>query len=155
MLNSDPLGWPSNLSQDEYFGLDETTSWDENAGAEVVIEALFGMPAQPAFIWLPDPARIEESVAFRTVVTRFESGKEQRRAKGLPRRRWRLQFRRGQVDINEMWSFYLAREGPVEPFLWEHPVSGEAHLVRFPERISRRALWRVVYETGLELVEVR
>lgn len=150
-----PLGWPGDISQDETFGLDETTGWDESAGAEVVIQAFFGVPAQPTFIWLPDPARIEESVQFRTLVTQFESGREQRRVKGVPRRRWRLQFRKGQVDIDDLWAFYLARRGPVEPFLWEHPVTGQTHLVRFPERLTRRVLWRVLYEVGLELLEVR
>lgn len=153
----DPLwsGWPGDISQDEEFGLDETTAWDADESAALFVQVLFGMPPRPAFILLPDPARIEESVAFRTVVTRFESGKEQRRAKGLPRRRWRLQFRKGQVDIDELWSFYLARQGPVEPFWWANPVDNKAYLVRFSQMISRRALWRVAFETGLEFVEVK
>lgn len=152
---ADPLGWRSDVARDENFGLDETTSWDEEAGAEAVIEAFFGVPALPVFVWPCDSARIEESIQFRTLITRFESGREQRRAKGLPTRRWRLRFRKDTVDADEIWTFYLARQGPVQPFLWDHPITRETYLVRFPQRVSRRVMWRVIHEVGLELVEVR
>ncbi|OUN01427.1 MAG: hypothetical protein BAA04_04885 [Firmicutes bacterium ZCTH02-B6] len=152
---ADPLGWRSDVARDENFGLDETTSWDEETGAEAVIEAFFRVPALPVFVWPCDSSRIEESIQFRTLITRFESGREQRRAKGIGRRRWRIRLRKDQADIEAIWGFYLARQGPVEPFWWEHPVTGEALLVRFAERLSRRVLWRAVHEVALELVEVR
>src|SRR5690606_12791935 len=152
---ADPLGWRSDVARDENFGLDETTSWDEEAGAEAVIEAFFGVPALPVFVWPCDSARIEESIQFRTLITRFESGREQRRAKGSPRRRWELRFRKDQVDADELWTFYVARRGAYEPFLWENPVDGQAYLVRFErDNLSRTVLWRAAFEYGLGLIEV-
>src|SRR5690606_39198395 len=101
--------------------------WNEDIGAEVVIQAFFGVPAMPILTWRPDPARIERGVLFRTLITQFESGKEQRRAKGSPRRRFELTFRKDQVDANELWSFYQARKGAYGVFLWSNPLDGEAY----------------------------
>lgn len=152
---STPMGWPANISQRADFGLPATTSWPAGTSAAVVIEAFFGVPPVPVFPWPCDPQRIEESVTFQTAITRFESGKEQRRARGLPRRRWRLRFRKDQVDSGAIWSFYLAMNGPVDPFLWGNPVDNQAYWVRFPGPLTRRSMWRAVYEYGIELVEVR
>lgn len=152
---ADPLGWRSDLAQDEDFGLDETTAWDENDGADQFIQAFFGVPAMPVLTWRPDPSRIQEEVLFRTLITQFESGREQRRAKGSPRRRWELRFRKGQLDADALWAFYVARRGAYEPFLWENPVDGQAYLVRFErDNLSRNVLWRAAYEYGLGLIEV-
>ena len=150
-----PMGWPANISQRADFGLPSTMSWPANTSAVVVIEAFFGVPPVPIFPWPCDPRQIEESVTFQTAITRFESGREQRRARGLPRRRWRLQFRKGNVNADAIWDFYVAMNGPVDPFLWDNPVDNQAYWVRFADILTRRAIRRAVYEFGIELVEVR
>lgn len=152
---STPMGWPANISQIATYGLPATMSWPATTSAAVVIEAYFGVPPMAVFPWPCDPARIEESVTFQTAITRFESGREQRRARGLPRRRWRLRFRKDEADANAIWDFYVAMNGPVDPFLWGNPVDRQAYWVRFPGPLTRRAIRRAVYEFGIELVEVR
>lgn len=152
---SSPTGWPGQIGQEDTFALEESTGWDEGASAEVVIKSLFGVDPMPAFIWLPDPARVEESVIYKTKITRFESQKEQRRVKGASRRRWRLWFRKGQTDVDAIWSFYAARKGPYEPFWWTNPIDDTVYWVRFADLMTRRTLWLAAFETGIELVEVR
>ncbi len=51
----------------------------------------------------------EEKVDFETLVTKFENGVEQRRAKrNTPIRKWTLQFHnRTTAEINSIKSFFL------------------------------------------------
>src|SRR5690606_11141767 len=61
------------------------------------------------FLWVPDMSQVHEEIHFNTLITTFETGREQRRTKGLPRRSWTLRFRRDEVDANVIWDFYVAR----------------------------------------------
>jgi len=107
------------------------------------------------FIWPCDPSQITESIQFRTLITLFESGREQRRSKGTPRRRWTLRFRKDQVDADAIWSFYVDRRGAYEAFLWTNPIDGRTYTVRFEQDIlSRTVMWKVLFEYGLSLIEV-
>lgn len=154
MRLSDPVGWRADISQAADYALPADKSWAADTPAEVLIEAWFGVPAQPVLHWRPDAAELKETVLFRTLITRMESGREQRRSKSGALRRWKLQFRKDQLDGDTLWAFYLARNGPAEPFWWENIVDGQAQWVRFPETMSRRVLWKAAYESGLELIEV-
>jgi len=109
--------------------------------------------SKPVFVWPVDPSRIEETVTFRTLITTFETGREQRRSKGLPRRQWKVRIRRDQETAAQVWQFYLERRGPVEAFLWVHPVTGETVQVRFAEKLSRQAFWNRVFNIGIEFIE--
>jgi len=107
------------------------------------------------FRWPCDPSQIQESIRYRTLITQFESGREQRRAKGTPRRRWTLRFRKDQVDADEIWAFYQARKGAFEAFLWTNPLDGQTYTVRFErDDLTRNVFWKCVYEIGLTLIEV-
>lgn len=109
--------------------------------------AIFTMPC--------DPANVQESIHYRTLITEFESGKEQRRSKGTPRRRWSLKFRKDQVDADTIWSFYVARKGAFESFQWVNPVDTQTYKVRFAEdNLSRQAFWKLCFEYGITFVEV-
>lgn len=107
------------------------------------------------FIWPCDPSQIEETIETNVLISDFEVGPERRRAKGPPRRKWALRFRKDQVDADAIWSFYVARKGAFEAFEWENPLDEQTYTVRFErDDLSRTVLWRAVYETGLTLVEV-
>lgn len=107
------------------------------------------------FGWPCDPSQIDEDLASSSLITQFAIGRERRRQKGPPRRRWVLRFRKDQVDGDAIWSFYVARCGAYEAFLWENPVDGQTYTVRFEQdEMSRTVLWRAVFETGLSLIEV-
>ena len=107
------------------------------------------------FTWECDPTNVRESIEFNTLITQFESGREQRRSKGEPRRRWKLQFRKDQDVANEIWDFYLARRGSYEAFEWRNPLDNQTYTVRFAhDNLDRTVMWKMVYQFGIELVEV-
>lgn len=109
-----------------------------------------------SFEWVPDLSQIVETVRYQTRVTRFESGREQRRARGTGRREWQLRFQRGDVDAAAIWDFYLDRGGVVRGFWWRNPLDGTTYLVRFADQImTMDTMWRVLYRMGLRIVEVK
>ncbi len=106
------------------------------------------------FTWQPTEV-IEEEVRFSTLITQFESSKEQRRSKGSPRRVWTMRFSRLKVEADQVWAFYIARKGAYEAFEWTCPLDGETYTVRFLEdNLTRTSLWDAVYEYGLKIIEV-
>lgn len=103
----------------------------------------------------------EDEIRFNTLVTQFESGKEQRRAKGLPRRVFRLTFEKATTkndDAEQIYQFFVARKGRFEPFLWDYPRSDgtvEEVTVRFDTDIlNRQAFMQLMYSFGLTFIEV-
>lgn len=103
----------------------------------------------------------QDEIKFNTLITKFESGKEQRRSKGEPRRKFVLQFDKTtnyNNDAQAMWDFFVARKGKLEPFYfdWEQPDgSVEEVKVRFAQdSLSREAFLTKAYSYGLELIEV-
>jgi len=107
------------------------------------------------FTWKCDMSDVKEGIQFNNLITEFESGKEQRRVKGAPRRTWKLRFKKDQVDADEIWDFYVARKGTFEPFEWTSPIDGKTYTVRFAQdNLQRSVLWKVLYDFGLDLIEV-
>ena len=103
----------------------------------------------------------EDEIGFKTIVTKFESGKEQRRSKRGPKRKFRLQFDKTtnyNNDAQAMWEFFKARKGKFEPFLFGYKKSDgtvEEVKVRFAQdSMSREAFLNKAYGYGLEFIEV-
>lgn len=103
----------------------------------------------------------QDEIGFKTLVTKMESGKEQRRSKGLPRRKFTLEFDKTtnyNNDAQAMWQFFVNRKGKFEPFLfdWEKPDGSiEEVKVRFnTDSLSRENFLTKAYSFGLELIEV-
>lgn len=65
---------------------------------------------------------MNERVQFRTLLTPFESGKEQRRNKwAAPIRSFDLQYKgRAQSRMQEIWNFYTQRLGSYDTFYFEN-----------------------------------
>lgn len=103
----------------------------------------------------------EDEINFKTLITQFESGKEQRRSKGESRRKFRLTFDKTtnyNNDAQEMWDFFVARKGRFESFLFDYKKADdtvEEVEVRFAEdSLSREVFLNKAYSFGLELIEV-
>jgi hypothetical protein len=103
----------------------------------------------------------QDEIGYNTLVTKMESGKEQRRSKRPPIRRFVLEFNKTtnyNDDAQAMWDFFVARKGKYEPFIfdWEKPDgSVEEVTVRFAQdTLSREAFLDKAYSYGLELIEV-
>lgn len=68
--------------------------------------------------WRPTASSVGDT--YQTLVTEFEAGTEQRRAKwDRPRAQIRLQYERSVLtfdDLADMWRFYQAKRGSLTPF---------------------------------------
>lgn len=103
----------------------------------------------------------QDDIRHKTLVTQFESGKEQRRSKGPARRVFKLQFDKTtnyNNDAQAIWDFFCARKGRFEKFLWDYEKADgtvEEVTVRFDEdNLSREVFLTKAYSFGLTLIEV-
>ena len=107
------------------------------------------------FRWVPDKSLITVTDTFDTLISQMNVGPEERKAISGPKKQWTLTFNKDRVDANEIWDFYIDMQGSFKTFLFRCPLDGKEYVVRFKEdRLSRKVLWRKVYEFGLELIEV-
>ena len=109
------------------------------------------------FTFKPDYA-IEETVQFKTMVSEFENGTEQRRRKWAnPLRRWSLKFRnRNTSDLNAIKNFFTSKFGAANQFTWTNPNDSVEYVVRFVEDSFKFTLKAYgVYDVEFDLMEVR
>lgn len=97
----------------------------------------------------------------KTLITKMESGKEQRRGKGQKRRRFVLEFDKTSNfnnDAQEILDFFNEHEGELFAFLWDyvHPDGAvEEVTVRFNQsEFSAEAFKDKAHSFTLELIEV-
>ena len=125
----------------------------------------------PKFEWTPQRAWTD-SIIYNTLITTFESGKEQRRAKGPPKRVFKLQFSKKSTiegeglgeeeeytnEAHEIYEFFCEREGPLKPFEWDYLASDgevETVTVRFGEdEFTRDTFLGLIYSFPLTFIEV-
>ena len=72
---------------------------------------------------------------FNTIISTFESGVEQRRARRTDSRRsWRLSFsNRSRTDMETGRDFFLAVKGSFTSFTWTNPLDSAVYTVRFAD----------------------
>ena len=72
------------------------------------------------FPYEPNRLEIKDSVKFLTLITTYESGKEQRRTKiATPQRSFSMQFSKALINdglTDNIWNFFKARKGMGEGF---------------------------------------
>lgn len=100
----------------------------------------------------------EEEIEYKTLVTKFENGVEQRRSKWAnPLRRFRFVYKsRSQTDFETVRDFYNARLGQYESFTWTNPNDSTSYTIRFEAdtlRFKRKAYQ--VYDFEFMAVEVK
>lgn len=101
-----------------------------------------------------------ERPQFRTLISKFESGYEQRRAKWTyPQRTFVLQFEMSdwQTEAEQILNFFIARKGSFEAFEWDNPNDNITYRVRFAEDFIDLARFAYqLYSLGeVRFVEVR
>ena len=116
--------------------------------------------ALPKFTWKANRA-YQDGIVFTTLISQFESGKEERRSKGLPRRTFRLEFEKSMTtsnDAKEIWDFFVARKGRFEAFEWDYEHEDgtiETVKVRFnTDTLTREVFMNIIYRFGLQFIEV-
>lgn len=81
-----------------------------------------------------EPEKVKDwGVAFKTLITPYPNGAEQRRSKGLQRRKWQLEFRLEETEAEALFDFFIAREGRYEAFCWTDPRTSVKYPVRFDQ----------------------
>lgn len=86
------------------------------------------------FTYTPDFA-FDEAVHYKTLVSEFENGTEQRRAKwATGRREWTLRFiMRSKVEYDAILLFFTQKFGALTSFTWTNPNDSTDYTVRFKE----------------------
>lgn len=106
------------------------------------------------FSWRGDGEFTEEH-QYKTLVTEFESGAEQRRNKQPKRRIFRLPFTQFETEANEILDFFDSQQGRLSSFTWEHPDTGEVINVRFlNDKLERARIEGVAHDFTIDLIEV-
>lgn len=81
----------------------------------------------PTSVWIWRPSQVDVQDHYRTLVTEFENGAEQRRGKwNRPRMAVRMQFDRNALstdDVADIWRFYRTQRGSLRPF--DLPLFGQ------------------------------
>lgn len=90
------------------------------------------MPAD--FTYLPDYV-LEEEIGYGTLVSNFENGVEQRRAKRSSSiRKFSLNFNfRTKTDMQTIRDFFIAKLGQLTSFTWVNPNDSATYNVRFQQ----------------------
>ena len=80
-----------------------------------------------------DPTYVfEDSIQFKTTITTYEDGSEQRQAQGSPRRLFTLRFLGVTETVRDtIHAFHQARYGSAETFQWQNPLDSTTYNVRF------------------------
>lgn len=109
------------------------------------------------FTYLPDFV-IDEAVEYKTLVSEFENGAEQRRRKWLnPLSKWTIRFNnRTYAEMTQVRDFFKNKFGAFMSFTWTNPNDSVEYAVRFVEdsfQFSRKAYG--VYGFEFEFIEVK
>jgi phage-related protein len=84
---------------------------------------------------LPSGYDFEEIPKFNTLISSFENGAEQRRAKRSGAiTEYKLVYKNiSQADMDIITTLYNTSKGALSSFTWLHPISAETLTVRFKE----------------------
>ena len=85
-------------------------------------------------ILVPDFA-FDQKPQYRTLVSNYENGAEQRRAKRAGAiTEYRLVFKnRNSTDLGTITALFASKKGALTSFTFTHPISGATLTVRFKE----------------------
>lgn len=77
----------------------------------------------------------DEEPQYRTLISQFENGAEQRRAKRSGAiTEYKLVYKnRSQADLDTITALFHSKKGALTSFTWTHPISGSTLTVRFKE----------------------
>jgi len=86
------------------------------------------------FSLVPD-YMFEQKPQYKTLISNFENGAEQRRSKRSSAiTEYKLVYKnRGTTDIGIINALFTAKKGAALSFTWLHPISGVTLTVRFKE----------------------
>ena len=101
---------------------------------------------------------LEESLQFQTLVSNFENGVEQRRAKWASQlREFTLTFRNySATDFATIRDFFLSKKGALTSFTWTNPNDSADYTVRFKEDSWKAVVTSYgIYNFSFSLLQVK
>ncbi len=101
---------------------------------------------------------VSETKGYKTLVSTFENGAEQRRRKWhSPVHSFKLQFRnRTRDEMESIKAFFVSKEGMFSVFSWENPIDAQEYVVRFKEdSLLVELIAYNIYDIRVEFVEVK
>ena len=77
----------------------------------------------------------DQKSQYRTLISNFENGAEQRRAKRSSSiTEYRLVYKnRNSTDLSTITTLFNSKKGALTAFTWTHPISSVSTTVRFKE----------------------
>jgi len=109
------------------------------------------------FTYIPDYT-VDETVTFKTAVSEFENGAEQRRKKWAnPQRKWSLKFHnRKKSEVEAVKAFFTGKFGALTAFTWTNPNDGVEYSVRFADDSFKFSLKDYdLYDFEFDFIEVK
>jgi phage-related protein len=107
---------------------------------------------------LTNYSKVEEIIEFKTLVTRFENGSEQRRNKwGNPLKTFRLSYQnRPESEVDSLKTFFEEKKGAYTAFTFDNPNDETEYNVRFAsDSLEVKRVAYDVYDFSFDLKEVR
>lgn len=111
----------------------------------------------PSDLTLNSDYTLETTPSYKTLVSTFENGVEQRRAKRASViREWRLEYRnRSSADLGTIRTLFNSKYGALTSFTWDNPEDSTTYTVRFKEDSFTYAYKSYgIYDFSFTLVEV-
>ena len=101
---------------------------------------------------------LEETPKFKTLISEYENGVEQRRAKwSTPIREFNLTFRnRNASEYGTALAFFTGKTGALTSFTWTNPNNSTEYTVRFKDdslKFTRTGYQIYHYEYSLVVVK--
>lgn len=109
-------------------------------------------PSSPVPQWI-----YTKGVQFKTLISPFENGAEQRRPKwGQGKVTFSLMYNAiTDAEFTTLWDFYVARKGSNESFTFTDPLTSTNYTMRFSDdNMSADEFAYKVLKTGLNLIQV-
>ena len=97
------------------------------------------------------------TTSYKTLVSKFENGVEQRRQKwGSAIRGWNLTFRnRSNAERSTLQTLFDAKKGKLTSFLWTNPLDSVQYTVRFDtDELEVQEKAYQIFDISFPLVQV-
>lgn len=101
---------------------------------------------------------VDETVQYKTLISEFENGVEQRRRKWAnPLRKWTLRFQqRTKTEMENIRDFFMGKYGALTSFTWTNPNDSVEYTVRFVEDSFKFSLKAYqIYDFEFDFIEVK
>jgi uncharacterized protein (TIGR02217 family) len=98
-----------------------------------------------------------KEIGYRTLISNFENGAEQRRNKwSQGKRQFTLTYKTLTLtEVTVIWDFFVARKGSFESFDYVDPTTSTTYVVRFMEdKFTFEEFAYLLTSSGINMIQV-